>query len=43
VAAIIAGTKTTTGLLADYELDAEPLPRPGDRQVGIDSAGSRSP
>jgi len=40
VAAIIAGTKTTTtGLLADYEMDAEPLPRPGDRQVVIDSAG----
>jgi uncharacterized protein YhfF len=27
-------------LLADYELDAEPLPRPGDRQVVIDSAGT---
>jgi len=41
VAAIIDGTKTTTtGLLADYELDAEPLPRPGDRQVVIDSAGT---
>ena len=40
VAAIITGAKTTTtGLLADYELDAEPLPRPGDRQVVIDSAG----
>jgi uncharacterized protein YhfF len=40
VAAVIAGTKTTTtGLLTDYELDAEPLPRPGDRQVVIDSAG----
>jgi len=40
VAAIIAGAKTTTtGLLADYELDAEPLPGPGDRQVVIDSAG----
>ena len=40
VAAIIDGAKTTTtGLLADYELDAEPLPRPGDRQVVIDSAG----
>lgn len=40
VAAIIAGAKTTTtGLLADYELDAEPLPRPGDREVVIDSAG----
>ncbi len=41
VAAVIGGTKTTTtGLLADYELDAEPLPRPGDRQVVIDSAGN---
>jgi uncharacterized protein YhfF len=40
VAAIIAGTKTTTtGLLTDYELDTEPLPRPGDRQVVIDSLG----
>lgn len=40
VAAILTGAKTTTtGLLADYELDAEPLPRPGDRQVVIDSAG----
>lgn len=40
VAAIIAGTKTTTtGLLADCESDAEPLPRPGDREVVIDSAG----
>lgn len=39
VAAIIGGTKTTTtGLLADHELDAEPLPRPGDRQAVIDSA-----
>jgi len=40
VSAIIAGAKTTTtGLLADYELDDEPLPRPGDREVVIDSAG----
>src|SRR5215472_13029440 len=40
VAAIMTGAKTTTtGLLADYELDAEPLPRPGDRQIVIDSAG----
>jgi len=41
VAAIVAGAKTTTtGLLADYELEGEPLPRPGDREVVIDSAGS---
>jgi uncharacterized protein YhfF len=40
VAAILDGTKTTTtGLLDDYERDREPLPRPGDRQVVIDSAG----
>ncbi len=40
VAAIVAGAKTTTtGLIADYEHEGEPLPRPGDRQVVIDSAG----
>ena len=40
VAAILAGAKTTTsGLLIGYERDAEPLPRPGDRWVVIDSAG----
>jgi uncharacterized protein YhfF len=40
VAAILDGTKTTTtGLAADYERDGEPLPRPGDREVVIDSAG----
>jgi len=40
VAAILAGDKTTTsGLLIGYEHDAEPLPRPGDRWVVIDSAG----
>jgi uncharacterized protein YhfF len=40
VAAILAGIKTTTsGLLIGYEHDAEPLPRPGDRWVVIDSAG----
>jgi uncharacterized protein YhfF len=40
VAAILDGTKTTTtGLADDYERDGEPLPRPGDRQVVIDSAG----
>src|ERR1700721_3348770 len=40
VAAILSGAKTTTsGLLAGYERDGEPLPRPGDRWVVIDSAG----
>jgi uncharacterized protein YhfF len=40
VAAILTGAKTTTsGLVADYEHGAEPLPRPGDREVVIDSAG----
>jgi uncharacterized protein YhfF len=40
VAAILDGTKTTTtGLAEDYEREREPLPRPGDREVVIDSAG----
>ena len=40
VAAVLAGTKTTTsGLVADYEHDGSPLPRPGLRQAVIDSAG----
>jgi uncharacterized protein YhfF len=40
VAAILDGAKTTTtGLLDDYERDGEPLPRRGDREVVIDSAG----
>jgi uncharacterized protein YhfF len=40
VAAILDGTKTTTtGLADDYARDGEPLPRPGDREVVIDSAG----
>jgi uncharacterized protein YhfF len=40
VAAVLDGTKTTTtGLVSDYEFDGEPLPRPGDRDVVIDSAG----
>jgi uncharacterized protein YhfF len=40
VAAILDGTKTTTtGLADDYERDGEPLPRLGDREVVIDSAG----
>ena len=42
VAAVLAGTKTTTsGLVADYEHDGSPLPRPGLRQAVIDSAGHR--
>jgi hypothetical protein len=41
VAAILAGDKTTTaGLLAGYEIDGETRPRPGQRQVVIDSAGT---
>ena len=40
VAAILAGSKTTTtGLVAGYERDQEPLPYPGLRQVVVDSAG----
>ena len=40
VAAIVAGRKTTTsGLVADYEHEGEPLPAPGLRQAVIDSAG----
>ena len=40
VAAIRSGAKTTTsGLLLGYQRYAEPLPRPGDRWVVIDSAG----
>ena len=40
VAAILDGSKTsTTGLLAQYELDAEPLSEVGARQVVVDSAG----
>ena len=40
VAAILAGEKTTTtGLVADYEHEDDPLPAPGLRQVVVDSAG----
>jgi len=40
VAAIVAGTKTTTtGLVLDYENDLEPLPHPGQRKVVVDSDG----
>ena len=42
VAAILDGTKTTTtGLVADYEHEGSPLPRPGQRQAVVDSAGNR--
>lgn len=42
VAAILNGSKTTTsGLMADYEHEGEPLPSPGLRQAVIDSAGRR--
>jgi uncharacterized protein YhfF len=41
VAAIVAGEKTTTtGLVADYEHENEPLPVPGLREAVVDSAGS---
>jgi len=44
VAAIVAGDKTTTtALAAGYELENEPLPRPGLRQVVVDSAGKPVP
>jgi uncharacterized protein YhfF len=40
VAAIVSGAKTTTtGVLADYEHEGEPLPRPGQREIVVDSAG----
>lgn len=41
VAAILAGSKTTTtGLVADYEHEGEPLPSPGRREAVVDSAGN---
>jgi uncharacterized protein YhfF len=40
VAAVMTGAKTTTtGLVADYEHENDPLPVRGERQVVIDSAG----
>jgi len=40
VAAIVSGTKTTTtGVVADYEHEREPLPQSGQREVVVDSAG----
>jgi len=39
VAAILTGEKTaTTGLLVEWELDSEPLPRPGERMLVVDSS-----
>ncbi|MFD3468643.1 ASCH domain-containing protein [Streptomyces sp. NPDC058682] len=39
VAAVLSGAKTsTTGLLAEYEAEDEPLPRPGARSLLVDSA-----
>ncbi len=40
VALILQGVKTAgAGLLAEYEEDGEPVPRPGDRSVLVDSDG----
>src|SRR5215467_5445244 len=42
VGAILDGTKTTTtGLLVEYEREGSPLPRAGQRQAVVDSAGNR--
>ena len=42
VAAILSGANTTTtGPVADYEHEGEPLPQPGLRQAVADSAGHR--
>lgn len=39
VAAVLSGAKTsTTGLLAEYEAEGEPLPEPGTRSLLVDSA-----
>ncbi|MFJ3520039.1 MULTISPECIES: ASCH domain-containing protein [unclassified Streptomyces] len=39
VAAVLSGAKTsTTGLVACYEADGEPLPEPGARSLLVDSA-----
>jgi uncharacterized protein YhfF len=40
VAAIVTGAKTTTtGLIADYEHEGDPLPIPGQREIVVDSQG----
>jgi len=42
VGAILDGTKTTTtGLLVEYSREGSPLPRAGQRQAVVDSAGNR--
>ncbi|HEY3688020.1 MAG TPA: ASCH domain-containing protein [Streptosporangiaceae bacterium] len=42
VGAVLSGAKTaTTGLLADYRICADPLPRAGARTAMVDSAGVR--
>lgn len=42
VAAVLSSAKTaTTGLLADYLISGDPLPRPGARTAMVDSAGVR--
>jgi uncharacterized protein YhfF len=39
VAAVLDGSKTTTtGLVADYEHEGDPLPTAGDRSVVVDSS-----
>jgi uncharacterized protein YhfF len=40
VGLILAGAKTTTtGLFVEYEIEGDPIPADGDRQVVIDSQG----
>jgi uncharacterized protein YhfF len=40
VAAVLTGEKTaTTGLLVEWELDGDPVPRPGERFLVVDSTG----
>jgi len=42
VGAILDGSKTTTtGLLVEYSREDSPLPRAGQRQAVVDSAGNR--
>ncbi|WP_443077348.1 ASCH domain-containing protein [Streptomyces sp. SP17BM10] len=42
VAAVLSGAKTsTTGPVADYEHEREPLPQPGERAAVLDSDGRR--
>jgi uncharacterized protein YhfF len=42
LAAVLSGEKTaTTGLLIEWELDGEPVPRAGQRFAVLDSSGAR--